>query len=75
MSCVVLAPVQVYSCRKNRVCNMPSKADALEAAHGDEVRALARIHTTCRRLKIALEERRPPLFYTDGLAVYGHGMG
>ena len=46
---------------------MPSKADALEAAHGDEVRALARIHTTARRLKTALEERRPPLFYTDGV--------
>ena len=59
---------------------MPSKADALEAAHGDETRALARIHCTARRLKGALEERRPPLDYSDGvlrqwLIKYGPGSG
>ena len=59
---------------------MPSKADAPEAAHGDETRALARIHCTARRLKGALEERRPPLYYTDGvlkqwLQKYGSGSG
>ena len=46
---------------------MPSKADQLEAVYGDEVRQLALIHTTARRLKGALEERRPPLSYTDGV--------
>ena len=49
------------------MCATPSKADVLETAHGDEVRALARVHTTARRLKGALEERRPPLQYTDGV--------
>ena len=63
---LALAEFAIFA-RKLRVCNMPSKADALEAAHGDEVRQLYRIHTTARRLKIALEERRPPLFYTDGV--------
>ncbi len=57
---------------------MPSKADQLEATYGDEVRQLALIHTTARRLKGALEERRPPLYYTDGvlkqwLQKYGSG--
>ena len=61
-----LAEFAIFA-RKLRVCNMPSKADALEAAHGDEVRELHRIHTTARRLKGALEERRPPLLYTDGV--------
>ena len=59
---------------------MPSRADALEVAHGDEVRALARIHTTARRLNVALEERRPPLLYADGVLKqwifkYGPGNG
>ena len=59
---------------------MASQADALEAAHVDEVRALARIHSTARRLKVALEERRPPLLYTDGvlkqwILKYGSGKG
>ena len=59
---------------------MPSKADALETAHGAELRSLARIHTTARRLKGALEERRPPLLYTDGVLKqwifkYGPGNG
>ena len=63
---LALAEFAVFS-RKHRVCNMPSKADALEAAHGDEVRELYRIHTTARRLKVALEERRPPLLHTDGV--------
>ena len=59
---------------------MPSKADALETAFGDELRALARIHTTARRLKGALEERRPPLQYSDGvlkqwLVKYGPASG
>ena len=57
---------------------MPSKADQLEAVYGDEVRQLALTHTTARRLKGALEERRPPLYYTDGvlkqwLQKYGSG--
>ena len=59
---------------------MPSKADQLEAVYGDEVRQLALTHTTARRLKGALEERRPPLYYTDGvlkqwLQKYGSGSG
>ena len=62
----------------HRVLAMPSKADALETAHGAELRSLARIHTTARRLKGALEERRPPLLYADGvlkqwLLKYGPG--
>ena len=62
------------------VCAMPSKADALETAFGDEVRALARVHTTARRLKGALEDRRPPLQYSDGvlkqwLMKYGPASG
>ena len=59
---------------------MSSTADALDAAYGDATRALARIHCTARRLKGALEERRPPLYYSDGvlkqwLTKYGPGSG
>ena len=46
---------------------MPSNADALDTDHGAELRPLARIYATARRLKGALEERRPPLLYTDGV--------